>query len=554
MSVGAATVSEDSNLLAYTTDNTGFRQYTLHVRDLRTGKDLADHVEKVGSVTWAGDNKTIFYTVEDAAKRQYRLYRHTAGEAGADHLIYEEKDELFEIGVGKTRSKEFLLLEIGSHTTTEFRYLGAKDPNGEWKIVEPRHHEVEYDVDHHGDSFYIRANDSGRNFRLVTAPVSEPGKKNWKEVIPARADVMLENVDMFKNFYVLHERAQGLQTLTVVKFDEPGGKGIKFPEPAYTLGSENNRQWDTDKFRYRYTSFITPNSVFDYDVKTGESTLLKRTEVLGGYDPTKYTVERVFATAADGVKVPISLLYLKTLKRDGTAPIFLYAYGSYGIPTNAGFNSNLFSLVDRGVVYAIAHIRGGGDLGKPWHDDGKMMKKKNTFTDFISCAEYLLAEKYGTKDKLVIMGGSAGGLLMGAVTNMRPDLFHAVISKVPFVDVINTMLDESLPLTVGEFEEWGNPKEKPAFDYMYSYSPYDQLHKAAYPTILVKTSFNDSQVMYWEPAKYVAKLRTLKTDNNPLLLKTNMGAGHGGASGRYDFLKEIAFDYAFTLREMGIEH
>jgi oligopeptidase B len=553
MSLGALTVTDDGNLLAYTTDNTGFRQYTLHIRDLRTGSDLPDHAEKVGSVAWASDNKTVFYTVEDAAKRQYRLYRHTAAAAGADPLVYEEKDELFEVGVGKTRSRQYLLMEISSHTTSEFRYLAANSPTADWKIVEPRHHEVEYDVDHHGDSFFIRVNDTGRTFRLVQAPVADPGKKNWKEVLPARADVMLENVDFFKNFYVLHERAQGLQTLTVVDFASPGGKGIKFPEPAYTLGSENNRQWDTDKFRYRYTSFITPNSVYDYDVKTGESTLLKRTEVLGGYEPAKYTVERVYATAADGVKVPISLLYLKTLKKDGTAPIFLYAYGSYGIPTNAGFSSNVFSLVDRGVVYAIAHIRGGGDLGKPWHDDGKMMKKRNTFTDFISSAEYLVAQKYGTKDKLVIMGGSAGGLLMGAVTNMRPDLFHAVISKVPFVDVINTMLDESLPLTVGEFEEWGNPKEKPAFDYMYSYSPYDQLHKAAYPTILVKTSFNDSQVMYWEPAKYVAKLRTLKTDNNPLLLKTNMGAGHGGASGRYDFLKEIAFDYAFTLKEMGID-
>jgi oligopeptidase B len=553
MSLGALTITDDGNLLAYTTDNTGFRQYTLHIRDLRTGNDLPDTALKVGSVAWAGDNKTIFYTVEDAAKRQYRLYRHAAGATGADHLVYEEKDELFEVGVGKTRSRQYLLLEIGSHTTTEFRYVAASEPSADWKMIEPRTHEVEYDVDHHGDQFYIRTNDTGRNFRLVTAPVSDPGKKNWKEVIPARGDVMLENVDMFKNFYVLHERAQGLQTLTVVKFDEPGGKGIKFPEPAYSLGSENNRQWDTDKFRYRYTSFITPNSVFDYDVKTGESTLLKRTEVLGGYDPTKYAVERVYATATDGVKVPISILHLKSSQMDGTAPIFLYAYGSYGIPTNVGFSSNVFSLVDRGVVYAIAHIRGGGDLGKPWHDDGKMMKKKNTFTDFITSAESLIAQKYGSKNKLVIMGGSAGGLLMGAVTNMRPDLFHAVISKVPFVDVINTMLDESLPLTVGEFEEWGNPKKQPDFDYMYSYSPYDQLHKGAYPTILVKTSFNDSQVMYWEPAKYVAKLRTLKTDANPLLLKTNMGAGHGGASGRYDFLKEIAFDYAFTLKQMGIE-
>jgi len=553
MSIGAAAVSPDGNLLAYTTDNTGFRQYTLQVKDLRDGKLLPDKIEKVGSVVWAADNRTIFYTVEDHAKRQYRLYRHLAGAAGADELVYEEKDEMFVVHAGKTRSKKYILLEIDSHTSSETRYIPADQPTAEWQIIEPRQKDIEYYVDHHEDEFFIRVNDTGRNFRLVTAPVATPGKANWKELIAARTDVMLDDLDCFKDFFVLRERDKGMLQLTIRRYNGGEPERIAFPETAYSIAPETNREYETTKFRYRYQSFITPNSVYDYDVVTKQSTLLKRTEVLGGYDPTRYAVERIFATAPDGVKVPISLVYRKDLKKDGSAGIMLYAYGSYGIPSDVSFSSNLFSLVDRGVVYALAHIRGGGDMGKTWHDDGKMMKKKNTFTDFIACAEHLIAQKYGSKDRLVIGGGSAGGLLMGAVTNMRPDLFKAVLSKVPFVDVINTMLDESLPLTVGEFEEWGNPKKKDEFEYMYSYSPYDQLKKGAYPSILIKTSFNDSQVMYWEPAKYVAKLRTLKTDNNPLLLKTNMGAGHGGASGRYDYLKEIAFEYAFILREIGIQ-
>ncbi len=552
MAIGAYRPSDDGTLLAYSTDNTGFRQYTLQVKNLKTGELLPDKVEKTGSIVWAADGKTLFYTVEDAAKRQYRLYRHKVGTTGPDDLIYEEKDERFNVGAGRTRSGKYIFMEISSHTTSEFRYISADEPASEWKLIAPRQQAVEYYPDHNGDFFYIRVNDTGRNFRLVKAPVSDPQKKNWAEVVPHRANVMLEDMDFFKDFYVLHERENGLPHLRVTDLRDGGVHRIEFPEPAYSVTPEQNRVYDTKEYRYRYQSFITSPSVFDYDMEKRTSKLLKQTEVLGGYDPTKYTVERVYATARDGVKVPISLVYLKGVKRDGSAPVFLYAYGSYGISQNIGFNSNIFSLIDRGVVYAVAHIRGGGDLGKPWHDDGKMMKKMNTFNDFIDCAEYLVAQKYGAKDKLVIMGGSAGGLLMGAVTNMRPDLFKAVISKVPFVDVINTMLDESLPLTVGEFEEWGNPKKKDEFDYIYSYSPYDQLKKGAYPTILVKTSFNDSQVMYWEPAKYVAKLRTLKTDANPLLLKTNMGAGHGGASGRYDYLHEIAFDYAFTLEQMGI--
>ena len=552
MSVGGFRVSDDGTLLAYSTDNTGFRQFTLHVKNLKTGELLPDKMEKTGAIAWAADNKILFYTVEDSAKRQYRLYRHMVGTTGPDDLVYEEKDERFEVYVDRLRSGKFIILQSNSHTTSEARFLPADKPTSEWKIVEPRSPGLEYYVDHHGDSFYIRTNDTGRNFRLVKVPVTEPSRKNWKEVVPHRADVMLQDTDFFKDFYVLVERDKGLIEFTITDFSTGKSQRVAFPEKSYVAGPEQNREFDTKQYRYRYQSLITPNSVYDYDVAKHESTLLKRTEVLGGYDPARYEVERVFATAGDGVKVPISILHKKGQAKDGAAPIYLYAYGSYGIPSDAGFNSNRFSLVDRGVVYAIAHIRGGGDLGKPWHDGGRMMNKKNTFSDFISCAEYLVNEKYGSKDRLAIEGGSAGGLLMGAVTNLRPDLFHAVIAKVPFVDVINTMLDESLPLTVGEFEEWGNPKEKAAFDYMYSYSPYDNITAKDYPDMLVKTSFNDSQVMYWEPTKYVAKMRAVRTDHNTLILKTNMGAGHGGSSGRYDFLHDVAFDYAFILKEAGI--
>ena len=553
MSIGAYQVSDDGNLLAYTTDNTGFRQYTLAVKDLRTGKLLADRAEKVGSVVWATDNQTIFYTIEDAAKRQYRLYRHKVGTTGNDDLLYEEKDEKFSVGANRTRSKKYIFLTSGSLTTSEVYYIPANQPQAEWKLIAPRMAGQEYYADHHGDSFYIRTNDKGRNFRLVKAPITDAGREKWQEVIAHRPDVLLSGVSFFAHHYVAQEREGGLPHLRVTDLRTGKWHRVKFPEAAYVVFQENNREYDTSQYRYSYQSFITPNSVYDYDMDKQTSKLLKQTEVLGGYDAKKYQTERIHATAKDGVKVPISLVYLKTLKRDGTAPIYLTAYGSYGIPNNISFSSNRFSLVDRGAVFAVAHIRGGGDLGKPWHDDGRMMKKMNTFTDFIASAEHLVAQKYGTKDKLVIQGGSAGGLLMGAVTNLRPDLFKGVVSKVPFVDVINTMLDESLPLTVGEFEEWGNPKNKAEFDYMYAYSPYDQLAAKAYPAILVTTSFNDSQVMYWEPAKYVAKLRTLKKDKNPLILKTNMGAGHGGASGRYDFLRELAYDYAFVLWQMGIK-
>jgi oligopeptidase B len=554
MSLATYQVSEDGNLLAYTTDNTGFRQYTLGVKDLRTGEQLADHAERVGSVVWANDNKTIFYTVEDATtKRQYRLYRHTVGTTRPDDLIYEEKDERFEVDAWKTRSKAYIFLVVASATTSEVRYIPADQPGSPWKVMEPRQQGVEYYADHNGDSFYLRVNDTGRNFRLVKAPAADPRRQNWQEVVAQRPDVKLEETNFFKDYYVLYERENGLPQIRVTDLRNGQSRRIEFPEPAYDTGNYENREYDTKKFRYVYESFVTPHSIFEYDMEKGSSILLKEHEVPGGYDRTRYQVERISATAADGVKVPISVIHLKGAKLDGTGPLYLYGYGAYGSSMDIDFDSSIFSMVDRGVVYAIAHIRGGGEMGKVWHDQGRMMQKKNTFTDFIACAEYLVAQGYGSKDRLAIEGASAGGLLIGAVLNMRPDLFHAAIVGVPFVDVINTMLDASIPLTAPEFEEWGNPKEKKAFDYMLSYSPYDNIAAKAYPNMLVRTSFNDSQVMYWEPTKYVAKMRALRTDHNILILKANLSpAGHGGVSGRYDRLRQEAFDYAFLLTQMGL--
>ena len=554
MSVAAYAVSPDGNLLAYSYDNTGFRQYKLAVKDLRTGKTLEDHAERVGSVVWASDNKTIFYTQEDeVSKRQYRLYRHTTGTAGPDTLVYEEKDERFDVSATKTLSRAYIFLVLASHTTSEARYIPADQPMAEFKVMEPRRQGVEYYPDHNGDSFYLRVNDTGRNFRLVKAPVADPESKNWQEVVGHDPKVMIDDTDFFKNYYVLYERENGLPQIRVTDLRSGQSRRIEFPEPAYAAYSYINRVYDTTQFRYGYQSAITPASVFAYDMEKATSMLLKQKEVPGGYDRSKYQVEQIYAPAADGVKIPVSVMYLKGTKLDGNEALYLYGYGSYGISIDMFFNSNIFSMVDRGVVTAVAHIRGGGEMGKAWHDAGRMMNKRTTFTDFISSAEYLTTHGYGSKDRLVIEGRSAGGLLMGSVLNLRPDLFHAALVGVPFVDVMNTMLDESLPLTVGEFEEWGNPKEKAAFDYMITYSPYDNVEAKAYPNMLVKTSFNDSQVMYWEPAKYVAKMRALRTDDNTLILKTNLSpAGHGGASGRYDRLKESAFDYAWILGQMGI--
>lgn len=551
MGLGAYEVSSDGNWLAFSTDSTGFRIYNLQIKNLRTGELLSDHAEDVGSVFWAADNKTLFYVTKDAAKRPYRLYRHVLGSAQYD-LLYEEKDERFSLFGSRTRSGKYLIVYSGSLTTTEARFLPADAPASEWQILLPRQQEREFEVDHHDGHFYIRVNDTGRNFRLVSAPVQDPSEKNWQEVVPHRPEIMLEGVDCFANFYALYERQNGLPQIRLTDLKSGESHYLVFPEPAYSAFPSTNREWDTNLLRYSYQSLLTPNSVFDYDVTTRQSTLLKETEVLGGYDKNQYASERLYATAKDGARIPISIVYKKSFQKDGRSPMLLNGYGSYGFALPVSFSSNRLSLLDRGFAFALAHIRGGGEMGKAWHDQGRMLNKMNTFTDFIACAEYLIAEKYTAKDRLIIEGGSAGGLLMGAVTNLRPDLFKAVVSHVPFVDVINTMLDESLPLTVGEFEEWGNPKKKEEYEYIKQYCPYTNLAKKSYPAMLVKTSFNDSQVMYWEPAKYVAKMRSLKTDKNPLAFVINMGAGHGGASGRYDRLREIALDYAFMLMQVGL--
>ena len=550
-SLGSLVVSDDGRYLAYTTDVTGFRDYTLYLKDLRDGTLLPFTVEKAGSLAWAADNRTLFYTVDDAAKRPYRVYRHRLGET-ADVVVYEEGDELFRAYVGRTRSRAYVLLGSGSHTTTEWWFLPAEAPDGAFRMVAPREHEHEYDVDHHGDSFYIRTNDQGRNFRLVKAGVASPGRESWVEVVPHRPGTMLEGIEIFRDHYVLLDRTQGLEELRVTEFASGATHLVTFPEPAYSVFTVGNREFDTTLLRFSYQSLVTPSSTYDYDLATRERTLLKQQPVLGGYDPLLYESKRSMATASDGTLVPLSIVSRRGLDRDGRNPAYLYAYGSYGYPLPVTFSSNRLSLLDRGFVIALAHIRGGGEMGKPWHDAGRMKKKMNTFTDFIASAEHLIAEGFTSADRLVIEGGSAGGLLMGAVVNMRPDLFEAVVSKVPFVDVINTMSDASLPLTAGEWEEWGNPADPGDYAAIRRYDPYLNLAAQRYPAMLVKTAFNDSQVMYWEPAKYVAKLRALKKDDNVLILKTNMAAGHGGASGRYDFLREVAFDYAFILSQLGI--
>jgi oligopeptidase B len=556
--LGGTDITDDGRWLAYTTDTTGFRQYTLYIKDLETGEILPGQVERVGSVVWAADNSTLFYSVEDEQqKRQFQLWRASGRQLGQSVLVFQDDDERFNLGAGRTRDGKFLVMESASHITTESWFLPADKPDGEFKIVAPREDGHEYSIDHRNGLWYIRTNDQGRNFRLVTAPVDSPAREYWSELIPHRSDVMLEEIDLFAGFFVACEREDGLPRLRLWNFFGSGPESAKageiaFPEPAYSAHPHINRIFDTTLFRYGYQSLVSPSSVYEYDFVTGTSKLLKEVEIPGGFDRTLYASERVHATASDGVKVPVSIVYRKDKREPGRNPLYVYGYGSYGYSLPLSFSSNRLSLLDRGVVMAYAHIRGGGDLGEPWHDAGKMLVKRNTFTDFIASVEHLTATGYGDPARVAIEGGSAGGLLMGAVSNLRPELFRAVVSHVPFVDVMNTMLDATLPLTVPEYEEWGDPNQEEYFRYMLSYSPYDNLKAMSYPAMLVKTSLHDSQVMYWEPAKYVAKLRTLKTDENALLLVTNMQAGHGGASGRYDYLKEIALDYAFVLRELNV--
>jgi oligopeptidase B len=550
-SLGVYSPSDNGNLLVYSVDHTGFREYFGKIRDLRTDQDLPDDLGKITFAFFAGDNKTIFYGVEDAAKRPYRVYRHVLGQAKEnDTLVYEEPDELYRAYAYRTRDKAFIFFLSRSSTTSETSYISGATPDAPLKLLFPRKEGVEYYPASHGSDFYIRINDTGKNFRLVSVPVSEPTMTNATELLAHRPEVMLENVELFRNFFVCSEREGGLPKLRITTLSDRQTHYLAFPEPAYLASVNVNPEFDTATLRYSYQSLVTPSSIYDYDIAERRSELKKQQEIPSGYDASEYVSERIEATASDGTRIPISLVYKKGFQRDSTFPLHLIAYGSYGFSYPITFSTNRLSLLNRGITIAIAHIRGGGDMGKEWHDQGKMMNKRNTFTDFIACAEHLIAEKYTSPDRLTIQGGSAGGLLMGAVVNLKPELFKAVISDVPFVDVMNTMLDATLPLTVQEYLEWGNPNEEPAFHYMLSYSPYDNLEAKAYPDMLITTSLNDSQVMYWEPAKYTAKLRSLKTDSNLLLLKTNMDAGHGGASGRYDALKEIAFDYAFLLREL----
>jgi oligopeptidase B len=583
LGLGSFEVSDDNALLAYSTDTTGFRQYTLQIKKLSSGETLDERIERVTSVAWASDNRTLFFTEEDdTTKRSHRLYRHVLGSGEAPILLYEEKDERFRIGVERTRSGSFLLLTSASHTASEVRFLSAKHAGGNFSVIEPREEHHEYYVDHdpgNGESsdagvFYIRTNSGGRTFRLMEVSAKEPARELWREVIPNRPDVMLAGADVFENHLVLFEREGGLPYLRIVDLENISNESedrqgdvlgdshrIEFTEPAYNASLGNNPEFVTNFVRFQYESFVTPRSVFDYNARTRERILLKQQPVLGGYDARRYVTERLHALAGDGTQIPISVVYRRETfagapswpaDRNTGAPLLLYGYGSYGISVPVTFSSNRLSLLDRGVVFAIAHIRGGGELGKPWHDAGRMRQKMNTFTDFIAAAEFLIAQRYTSPEKLVIEGGSAGGLLIGTVANLRPYLFHAAISHVPFVDVLNTMLDASLPLTVGEYEEWGNPQVAEDYWVMKSYCPYTNVTRCAYPAMLVKTGLNDSQVMYWEPAKYVAKMRAMKTDTNPLLFKVNMGAGHGGASGRYDYLREVALDYAFVLTQSGI--
>jgi len=555
LGIGAHEVSDDSTLLAYTTDEVGFRQYKLHIKDLRTGKLLPETAERVDSVAWAADNRTLFYTTEDATtKRSDILHRHELGaETKDDTVVFDEKDDRYDIGVYRTRDGKYLLMGSESHVTSEERFLPADTPKGEWRIIEPRKETVRYYADEANGVFYIRVNDTDPSFRLVSAAVATPGKEYWKELVAARKEAPIENIDAFRDFYVLTEHVKGLPVLRVVSISSGESHTIEVPESAYMISAAANEEFDTDKYRYTYESPITPSSTYEYDVMTRKSTLLKQQEV-PGYDQSRYMVERLFIVAKDGTGIPVTVAYRKDKFKRGENPLYVYGYGSYGLPIYDTFSTARLPLIDRGVVISVAHIRGGGEMGEAWHDAGKMMTKRNTFTDFIDATEGLLAQGYGKRGLVGIEVGSAGGLLMGAVTNMRPDLFKVVLCVVPFVDIMNTMLDASLPLTVPEYEEWGNPNEKAAFDYMLSYSPYDNVSKKDYPAILVQTSFDDSQVMYWEPSKYVAKLRALKTDDHPLVFFINMHGGHGGSSGRYDRLRDQERNYAFLLRQLLITH
>lgn len=547
-------ISPDNKLLAYGVDNVSRRQYTIFVKNLETGELTADAIPNTeGDPVWAADNRTLFYTAKNPVTLlSEKIRKHRLGnDASEDPVVYEEKDKSNYIGVERSKSGKYIFIYSSATLSSEARMIHADQPDAEFKIFQPRTKEVLYTIVPLADKFLIVTNWKAKNFRLMECPPDQTEKEHWKEVIAHRKDVLLEEVEEFKDFLVISERKNGLAQLRIHNLSGTEHY-IDFGEPAYTAAAGSNPEYNSKTFRYIYTSMTTPVSVYDYDMESGSKTLMKQQDVVGGYNREEYTTERLYATAKDGTRIPISLVYKNELKKDGSAPLLLYAYGSYGHSMDASFSGNNLSLLNRGFVFAIAHIRGGQEMGRQWYEDGKLMKKMNTFTDFIDCGKFLISEKYTSAEHLYAQGGSAGGMLMGAIINLQPDLWHGVIAQVPFVDVVNTMLDESIPLTTNEFDEWGNPKNADAYHYMKSYSPYENIEKKAYPNLLVTTGLHDSQVQYFEPAKWVAKLRASKTDQNLLLLKTDMDFGHGGASGRFDYLKDIALNYAFLLSLEGI--
>ena len=549
--VAGMAVSPDDSLMAYLTDTTGFRQYTLQFKDLKTGKLLPDSAQRVTSMAWAADNKTLFFVQEDATtKRADRLFRLHLGNAPVQVLT--EPVEQFSMRVGSTRDRKFIELNFYATDTSEVRLLAADQPTGQFRSVLPREKGHRYNIEHRDGELFIMTNKNAKNFRVVRAPLATPGPAHWKEMVKHDAAVLVRGTAVFRDYLVLTEKSNALMRSRIYDFKKKSWKTVAFDDPVFLASPGETPEYTSTRYRMSYQSPLSPPTVLDVDMASGARTVLKRQEVVGGYDATRFESRRLWVTARDGAKVPLWAMYKKGVKFDGSAPLLLYSYGSYGMPTEATFSVSRLSLLERGVIYVQAHIRGGTDMGEAWHDDGMLMKKKNTFYDFIDSADFLIKEKWTSAERLIIQGGSAGGLLMGAVVNMRPDLFHAVHAAVPFVDVMNTMMDATLPLTTGEYLEWGNPNEKAAYDYMRSYSPYDNIERKAYPAMLVTTGLNDSQVMYWEPAKYVAKLRAHKTDANVLLLKTNMGAGHGGASGRYNAIQENAFNMAWMLSQWGI--
>jgi oligopeptidase B len=550
--LGVSEVSPDHQLLAYSVDTSGAEEFALYIKDLTTGELLAERIEKTShGLAWANDSRTLFYTVLDEARRPCRLYRHVVGQdPSQDPLVYFEPDQAFFLDVSRTRSRRYLLLDLSSHSTSEVRFVSADHPEEPFRVVQPRQAGVEYSVTHHDNRFFITTNDAAANFRLVEAPVEHPSREHWTPVLPYRPQIKLDSTDAFRRHLVIYEREAGLRQIRVLDLESGTDHLVPFPEPVYTVRPHANPEFDTTLLRFTYTSLVTPSSVVEYDLALRSWAVRKQTEVRG-YDPSLYRSERRFATAPDGVQVPVSLVYRVPVQLDGQRPLHLSGYGAYGLSYDPAFSSNSLSLLDRGFVVAIAHVRGGDEMGRAWYEGGRLLHKRSSFTDFIAAAEYLVAEGYTSSDRMVINGGSAGGLLMGAVTNLRPELFRVVLAEVPFVDVVNTMLDATLPLTVIEYDEWGNPNDPAAYSYIRSYSPYDNIEPKDYPHILVTGGLNDPRVAYWEPAKWTAKLRAKKTDRNRLLLRINMGAGHGGASGRYDLLREMAFKYAFILDVLG---